>query len=160
MIKWDQVRGEFNKDGSLRDIYVLNTDLDHWQKLLDALHSSPFRVRYFHGGVESQTPVDAAKLFPEPGFCDRLLRIDLLGPVFQSHFFTKKEIEFDLEPNEVNSQSDLDEVFQFMDLIARATGREVILTPENSENAAIFRVRSGNTNVVYCPTCVFDERQI
>jgi len=88
---------------------------------------------------------------PEQGWADQLLSVDLHGPIANTHFFTETEIEFDLDPGEVASQRELDAVLQFMHLLANATGRETILTPENQEDIAIFRVRRNEARVEYMP---------
>ncbi len=151
MLEWNQVSGEFYCDGSWRDIYVLGTGIEHWQRALDALRSSPFRMRYFRAGIECSLPSNAAEAFPEPGWVDRLLSVDLHGPIAHTHFFTETEIEFDLDPGEVGRQSELDTILQFMHMIANATERETILTPENQADIAIFRVRPNDTSVDYTP---------
>ena len=151
MLGWDQVGCEFYQDGSWRDIYVLGTSIEHWQLALDALRSSSFRTRYFRDRVESPLPPTAAEAFPEPGFADRLLSVDLRGPIANAHFFTETEIEFDLDPREVCSQRELDAVLEFMQLLASATGREAILAPENQQHIPIFRVRPNDPNVEHTP---------
>jgi len=151
MLEWDRVRGEFYRDGSWRDIYVLGTSIEHWQRALDALRSSPFQMRYVRAAIECPLPSGAAEAFPEPGWADRLLSVDLHGPIANAHFFTETEIEFDLDPREVGSQRELDSILQFMHLLASATGREAILTPENQEHIVIFRVRPNDSRVEYAP---------
>jgi len=151
MLEWNHVGGEFYRDGSWRDIHVLETGIEHWQRALDALRSSPFRLQYFRGGVECPLPADAADAFPDPDYADRLLSVDLHGPIANTHFFTEKEIEFDLDPKQVSGQRELDSILQFMHLLAAATKREAILTPENAEHIAIFRVRPDDPNVEYTP---------
>ena len=151
MLEWDQVRCEFYQDGSWRDIYVLRTTIEHWQWALDALRSSSFPMGYFRAGVESSLPPSAAEAFPESGRADRLLSVDLHGPIANAHFFTETEIEFDLDPSQVFSQRELDAVLEFMQLLANATGRETILTPENQEHIQVFRVRPNDPNAEYTP---------
>ena len=151
MLEWDQVRGEFDQDGSLRDIYVLWTTMEHWQSALDALRSSSFPMQNFRAGVETPVPSSAAEAFPEPGFADRLLSVDLHGPIANAHFFTETEIEFDLDPSQVVSQRELDAVLEFMQLLASATGRETILTPENDEHIQVSRVRPNDPHVAHTP---------
>lgn len=151
MLEWNQVSGEFYRDGSWRDIYVLGVGIEHWQRALDALRSSPLQMRYFRAGVESVLPSKATEAFGEPGWTDRLLSVDLHGPIANTHFFTETEIEFDLDPGEVGSQRELDSVLQFMHLLADATERETILTPENQRDIAIFRVRPDDVRVEYTP---------
>lgn len=151
MLEWNQVGGEFYRDGSWRDIYVLGTGIEHWQLALNALRSSPFPMRYFRAGVECALPSQAAEAFPEPGCADRLLSVDLHGPIANTHFFTETEIEFDLDPGDVRSQHELNSVLHFLHVLANATERETTLTPENQNDIAIFRVRPHDVRVEYRP---------
>jgi hypothetical protein len=34
---WNKYKKEFEWDGSWRDLYILNTDISHWQPLIDLL---------------------------------------------------------------------------------------------------------------------------
>ena len=151
MLEWDHVRGEFYQDGSWRDIYVLFTTIEHWQSALDALRSSSFPDAVLSERVESPVPASAAEASPESGRADRLLSVDLHGPIANAHFFTETEIEFDVDPSQVFSQRELDAVLEFMQLLASATGREAILTPENQEHIQIFRVRPNDPHVEHTP---------
>ena len=156
-MEWRDVSGEFSWDGSWRDIYVLGTDIGHWQRAIDRLRVSAFQIRYARAGVDCALPVDAAEAFPKPGWADRLLSVDLGGVTANSHFFEATEIEFDLVPSEVKGQRELDSVIQFMHLLADATGREAILTPENMRHIVIFLVRPNEASVEYTPFGGFNE---
>jgi hypothetical protein len=46
-LTWDAIQKEFEFDGSWRDIYVLEATLREWQRMLDALPSAPFDVKFF-----------------------------------------------------------------------------------------------------------------
>ena len=52
----------FHQDGSLRDIYVQNLTVDHWEKFLDFVRSSGFVLRYSRDGEAAQLPASAAAL--------------------------------------------------------------------------------------------------
>ena len=156
-MEWRDVSGEFYCDGSWRDICVLGTEIGHWQRAIDKLRVSTFQVRYARGGVDCALPVDAAEAFPEPGWADRLLSIDLGGVTVNSHFFEQTEIEFDLDPSEVRGQRELDSLVQFMHLLADATGRDAILTPENMTHIVVFRVRPNEACIEYTPFGGFSE---
>ena len=151
MLTWNQVCGEFYCDGSWRDIYVLDTRIEHWQQALDALRRAYPQLAYTRAGMDSLLPTDATEAFPDPGFADCFLKIDLGGPTLNCHFFTDEEIEFDLNPREVENQQDFEKVIQFMRLLANATQRDTIVTPENQNDIIIFRVRPNNQSVEHKP---------
>lgn len=151
MVTWEQVRRAFEWDGALRDIYVRGAGIEHWQRALDALRVSPFPLRYSRSGVECELPTEAAAAFPPPDQCDRLLSVDLGGPIANAHFFTESEIEFDLDPSELRGQPELDAVVDFLRLLADATGLVTILTPEGFRDAPILVVRPNEADVEVMP---------
>ena len=147
MLAWEKVRKEFEFDGSWRDIYIFETTMSDWQRMLNAVRRVPHHVEYFRGGQPTEFPVEAIDAFPLDGECDRLLSVSFAGLLANCHFFSTEEIEFDIDPREVKGQSELDALFGFMRMLADAIGKEVVLTPENFRNAIIFRVRSGTDEV-------------
>ena len=151
MVTWPEAQAEFYRDGSLRDLYVLHTTMDDWQRTLDALRASDLRCQYLRAKRPEPVPRSAVDAFPEAGYADRLLRVDLGGLFANTHFFTDAEIEFDLDPREIHGQDHLDSVLAFMRLLASATEKEAILTPENQPGIVIFRARPGVTAVDHSP---------
>jgi hypothetical protein len=151
MLNWNQLCDEFRWDGSWRDIVVPETNISHWQQALDALRSSSFTLRYLRDGVESSLPFYAAQAFPAPGMADRLFSVNVGGPILNSHFFLETEIEFDLDPREVQSQVELEGIVRFMRLLADATGRDAVLTPENMNHIHVLCVRPNDPRVEHRP---------
>ncbi len=137
-MNWHEVKTEFEWDGSWRDIYVLDADLEAWQKLLDFLRSSQYQLLYTDEGEAVSLPETAAKVFEGRDSFWPCLGVEVGGLLFNCHFFTDEEIEFDLDPREVKGQDTLDVVLAFMRDIGQAVGKRVILTPENFQNIAIF----------------------
>jgi hypothetical protein len=73
------------------------------------------------------------------------------------HFFCANEIEFDLDPREVHGQADLDALLSFMEMIAVATAKPVLMTPENMHDSPFIRVVSPET-AEYIPSLgMFEE---
>jgi hypothetical protein len=142
-LAWETVRVEFAFDGSWRDIYVCESDIATWQRMLDGLRAAGYELGYFRDHQPVELPVDAEQAFPLRGECDRRLGVRFAGVLANCHFFTQEEIEFDIDPREVKGQEQLDAVFEFMRCLAEATGKEAILTPENCPHIVIFRVRPG-----------------
>ncbi|MGS5088007.1 hypothetical protein ACVC7V_16100 [Hydrogenophaga sp. A37] len=73
-----------------------------------------------------------------------LLRIDLGGATANCHFFMASEIELDVDPREVQNADAHDAVLSFVEGMARAIGRPVLLTPENGSHVPYLS---------YEPTC-------
>jgi hypothetical protein len=79
------------------------------------------------------------------------MTIDIEGIFLNCHFFTEEEIEFDLDPGEVNGEEKLEQLFKFMQLIGALLQKEVILTPENMQEIAIFSYKPGTGKIEFMP---------
>ena len=65
------------------------------------------------------------------------LYVPLGHTTLNCHFFTEEEIEFDLDPREMNA-SLLDPLLEFLEMLGSTTGKRIILTVENSPENTIF----------------------
>jgi hypothetical protein len=150
-IAWDAVRDEFAFDASWRDIYVLETDITSWQRMLDGLRAAGYDLVYFRDNQPTELPVQAAQAFPLPDECDRLLLVRFAGVQANCHFFCAKDIEFDIDPREVIGQEQLDALLGFMRCLSQAVGKDAILTLENCPEIVIFCIRPGQSVVEHKP---------
>lgn len=149
--RWDIFKAEFYRDGSLRDIYVLDTQLRDWNAAAKFI-AQRYRLEFTGGWKEATFPTDIGQLFPtSPDSQLTALSFDVEGVRVNCHFFTTDEIEFDVDPAEVNEPSRLDALFAFMKELATAVGKDVILTPENMREIAIFRCRPEGDQVEHIP---------
>jgi hypothetical protein len=148
-MKWQDYKDEFEFDGSWRDIYVFTTDVSDWQRLIDFLRSGVYEYSCTLGGEEATLPSYAREMF-EAGYEFRpLLSVNVGSVVLNCHFFTEEEIEFDLDPREIKGELQAEQVFAFMRRIGRILDKEVILTPENAQNVAIFKFFPGARQIQY-----------
>lgn len=131
-MRYSDLADEFEVDGSLRDIYVLNTSVLDWSLLL-SLTPGLGEFAYFRDGEEASLPTDASLIFEDVDH-SHLLRFNLGGPTINTHFFVEDEIEFDLDPGGVTSQPDLDLVLNFCASIGRKIQRDIRITPENASD--------------------------
>jgi len=149
-VAWNNVAQEFAFDGSWRDIYVFDVDLQAWQRTLDELRRhARYELVYHRGGDVSELPAAAADAFPADGQADRMLSVKFAGVQANCHFFIPEEIEFDIDPREVQGQSQLNALLAFMRLLSDATGKDAVLTPENCPEVVVFRSRPNHAAVEY-----------
>ncbi|MHB0936335.1 MAG: hypothetical protein ACYDCO_17755 [Armatimonadota bacterium] len=143
---WDKCKAMFDVDGTLRDIYILNTTVDDWQKVLDALRACGYSLLPLQDGHAGGLPLDASAIFAlhDQDQLGPSISVEDSGVTFNCHFFTKDEIEFDVDPREITSQTQFEVVLRFMQVISRATGKEAILTPENWQRYVMVRVADDN----------------
>jgi hypothetical protein len=96
---WALCERHFRADGSLRDIYVLNTTLREWSIVLALLSSPPFCGTLTADGEPVAVPSDASELFVEPRSSTYLLSLDVGRVHLACHLFEEERIEFDFVPN-------------------------------------------------------------
>ncbi|WP_145998499.1 hypothetical protein [Caulobacter flavus] len=134
---WIDVAAEFEWDGSWRDIYVLDATLDDWRRTLDALRDLEPPPSFYEAGEPALLPLRPQAIFDRREETSFLLTLTVEGVRFNCHFFDDAEIEFDIDPREVQGQRELDVLRHFMELLARSTGKKAILTHENTKGAII-----------------------
>jgi hypothetical protein len=137
---WESVRSEFAWEGSWRDICVSDVDLLAWQAAADALFREGQRGRFTLDGVEQEIPRDLGGVFAAAGKSQALWAVMVGGVTVVCHFFHETEVEFDLDPREVQGQEQLDAVIGFMGTLAEAIGKPVLMTPENMHEVPFIKV--------------------
>lgn len=133
MIRWETCRRNFEPDGALRDIYVNATGIEDWRALFEVLRRD-YDLEFLVDGVPREIPATIDDIFEMRGAASPILRISAGGICVVCHFFTTDEIEFDIDPREVTSQSALDELFGFLRRVGDTLSRPVILTYEGDEH--------------------------
>jgi hypothetical protein len=146
MLAWNDVKSEFAWEGSWRDISIGDVSLHDWQLVLDALRAEKFPMEFTVAGSRAELPQKVSEMFPRDAHdASRMLSVDRAGVRLNCHFFDENEIEFDLDPREVGGQAQLDAVVAFMKVLACATGRFALMTPENMHEHAFIRVSASGT---------------
>ncbi|MFF2878363.1 hypothetical protein ACFVR2_18790 [Gottfriedia sp. NPDC057991] len=133
----------FFKDGSFRDIYVLNVNLTEWQKCLDWIRTSTMDIVFYKDGeVTVYEETDVAYFLKDYG---KLMAIHINGVQINCHFWSEDQIEFDVEPKEVKSITQAIGVFDFMRNLSKILGKESILTWENMPDWRLVTVKKDGT---------------
>ena len=141
---WNDIKWFFEPDGSLRDIYVQNVTILDWQNLLDFLNLN-YIIKF---GEDDEDKIDinfAIKFLQDStGKMEgKTLRIDLNGINIHCHFFLDDQIEFDIDPREIKSLKDFEQIEMFMVSISQILNTQVTLTEENSPLFPLFKVDVG-----------------
>ena len=142
---WEDIKWIFEPDGSLRDIYVQEVSISDWEKLIDFLNEN-YPLKYGIAGEErSISQIEKQDivryLSDETGemYC-RSTTIDLGGVHANCHFFLSEQIEFDIDPKEINSVGDFEKVLKFMQSISWTLKQQVTLTDENTPEFPLIKV--------------------
>lgn len=123
------VAGLWNRDGSLRDIYVQNTEAVHWDRFDRLLRK--YECTYTFDGMPLPFPGSRSALANREG--SHLLSIPLGGPVINCHFFIEQQLELDISPKEVAGPLDHERILVFVESLAEALELAADITPENWE---------------------------
>lgn len=142
----DVLTNIFYLDGSLRDIYVLDTDKYYWNKFLNHLKSSQLNFKLLVDGIEvndiNLNIDDILKISDEKSV---LLIIDLDGVKIHCYFFCIEEIELDINPREVVNSNTANLVFEFMRNISIKLDKEVFIAPENMSDYRLITIYPNGT---------------
>ena len=135
-LKWKENQWPFLVDGSLKDIYVHDTVIEDWEKVIDFLNQN-YTLRYGNNISDIiSNQIDkkyANKLLQntKENVIGKLVSIDV-GPLkVNCHFFGEDEIEFDMDPREIHRCEGIDELEHFMLQLSNLLNKQVILTEEN-----------------------------
>ena len=137
-LDWKQCQKDFEFDGSWRDIYILDTVSNDWNIFLESLLTSSYETKFWIDGKivkPIKTIQEALKI--RNSACP-LMIINASGLHIACHFFTEEEIEFDIDPREVNDWQDLNKVIDFIIFVGNLLQKKVILTPENTSSAILI----------------------
>jgi hypothetical protein len=142
-MSWQKYEPEFQRDGSLRDVYIMDTDMKDWQSFIDLVQELNIMTEFSRGPAVEEIPSCIKGAFSGQYDETCSLSIFLDNILLRTHFFVESEIELDLDPRDFRSQEDLDKLVAFMGKIAQRVGKPVLLTPENCPESPIFVVQPG-----------------
>ena len=148
---WERCRTDFAWDGSLRDIYVREASIQDWDKLLRSLPSWPYRCALSIGEQSSPLALDAQDLFRPSSRGQSHLVITVGSAAVHCHFFSTDELEFDLDPRQVDGTESFEALIDFMKRLGSLLRKPVVLTPENAPHLAIIEYRPDDDVFTYVP---------
>ena len=130
---WEQLKDAFEFDGSWHDIYVLNTDLATWERVLAWIRDLEARGVARLEREPERLPDTVAEIMLRRAVTGvGMLRVYVDGLQINCHFFGEEEIEFDIDPREVKGPTEARVVLDFMRGLARVAESPVHLTEENA----------------------------
>jgi hypothetical protein len=148
--RWDNVRGEFDRDGSLRDIYVVETTLADWQSFLDWLRRSPYGPVFSSDGAEAILPATADEVFRVVNESCVLMAIHLGEIQVHCHFFVQSEIELDIDPCQIDARQ-FPLLLGFLAGLGDQLDKDVRLTHENDRDRPFLVYDHRIKEMIRCP---------
>lgn len=139
MLTWPDVADHFVADGSWRDIYVLDTTSDDWTTMLRWLRRGNYPIKFSVDNNPEPCPDTADDvLWNQRTQASFMLTVDVPGRP-KCHFFTDEEIEFDLDPKEIQDDAALQRLLALTRDLGRTVSKPVIITPENRPESPLIR---------------------
>ena len=148
MKNWKNIEWIFEKDGALRDIYVQNATILDWEKVVDLLNSE-YKLTF---GVYEDNFTDKIDFgYVKTMFADetgeletKSATIDLSGIVVKCFFFLENQIEFDINPTEIKTESDFNKITDFMKSISSKLKKQITLCGENQPEFPLIKIDTKN----------------
>lgn len=133
---------DFDVDGALRDVCILDASIDDWRNLLEGLALTDWVVQFAWTLAESTDGAipDARSLFDrlesEPEESARLA-VEVGGIWFTCYFFDIDEIEFTFDPDDVDGPKSFAHLEAFLRRLGDSTHRRVVVTMEGTDHRAM-----------------------
>ncbi len=138
---WSDIKHEFETDGSLRDIYVEDIDSAVWNKFIGEVKRSGYKFEFSHGDVEKEFPCDLNAIKSMQQTDPTTLYIWVTDNIqLNCHFFVETEIELDVSPHDIQTESAYIQLVTFLEWLATVTKNEVKLTHEDMQDQVILSV--------------------
>ena len=130
-------------DGSWRDLYILQTNLDDNLKWTNYVNEN-YRIEWFNGLTQTDEQKIDYEVIKEFWNGNRDLcstaKVFIDKIQINNHFFDIEEIENDIDPREINSIEDHEIVLKYMTDLSLLLDKPIILTPENDKEIVLMKV--------------------
>lgn len=143
-MEWTELKDKiYYWDGSWRDIYILNTTRQDWNRWIAYVNKN-YSIDWFNGKTNTDEKKVDFNVIEE--FWNGNLDLCSTAKVFidniqiNAHFFDDTEMENDIDPREFTSIEDHDKLVKYMTDISILLDKEIILTPENEHETALLKV--------------------
>ncbi|WP_067021164.1 hypothetical protein [Marinomonas spartinae] len=141
MKQWSDIKREFKTDGSLRDIYVEDIETAVWDTFIAEVKRSEYKFEFTHGDVEKELPNDLITIKSMQQTNPTTLFLWIAEKIqLNCHFFVETEIELDVSPHDIKTESSYNQLISFLEWLATVTKGEVKLTHEGMQEQVILSV--------------------
>jgi hypothetical protein len=137
---WSEVKDRFDFDGSLRDVYVPGTTRNDWERFVGFIAQPSFSASMTRDEKQLEVGLPEDFFDYDGGASYPLMKFVVAGIDCVCHFFAEVEIEFDIDPVQMKSETQFSEFVSFLEDIAGLLHKDVVLTDENVQSSVIVRV--------------------
>ncbi|MFD2248411.1 hypothetical protein [Pontibacter ruber] len=146
MKDWKSIKEElYYEDGSLRDIYVFDTNKEDW-KSWSSLVNEQYEVEFYNGRIrKTEEIIDIKEVYkfwknPDEFTDSNHATIKLGNVIVKCYFFIESEIENDIDPKEVKTERDHLAVIEYLQAVATKLHKNVVMTPEMTEEHILLKI--------------------
>lgn len=130
-------------DGSLRDVYVLDTTADELNSFLNYVQPMIKRGNFVAAEEIADLPNTYTEIIDRWRDWSKTVSIPVGSGVVNCHFFDDSELELDFSPNDYCNETDWIRLDAFLQGLANAMRREVLVTAENSQDLIYIKYQPG-----------------
>lgn len=145
-MNWAALKNKiYFEDGSLRDIYVYQTTIEDWRKWV-ALVNERYTVEFYDAKTDVtkyQIDFNTIEQFWSEDREVITATIKLGVVQIKCYFFTDSEIENDIDPREVKSLHDHNNLVNYLRDISDCLGKDIFVTGENSKDWVLLNMKDG-----------------
>jgi hypothetical protein len=138
-MKFAEAKKHLYQDGSLRDVYVLATTERELEAFYDYVRPMIAEGDFYLDGESSPLPATYLEAMMRGRDAAVTLSILVGDGVVNCHFFDDSELELDFRPNDYQTDESWDALSSFLQGLADAMQREVIVTAENTQECVHIR---------------------
>ena len=138
-MKFAEAKEHLYQDGSLRDVYVLAATDRELGAFLDYVRPMIGDCDFQLDGEPSPLPETYREAMMRGREAAATLSIPVGDAVVNCHFFDDSELELDFRPNDYHTEESWDTLSSFLQGLADAMQREVIVTAENTQELVHIR---------------------
>lgn len=147
---WANCRADFAFDGALVDLLVPGTGPSEWDAFWAALRAGPFALEAFRDGEPMPLPESAAWALAERDVASVMVSVAAGVVAVHCHFFGG-DLELDIDPRQVVTESAFESVLAVMRLVASATRLPAFAVTEGGRPANAFLRVSPEGRAAYLP---------
>lgn len=147
LVRWKDIRRDFEADGACRDIVIEDPTEEVWEAAYRFMLKQPGAV-YLYDLEPRPAPQTTADIFGAGEGHRSLLTGNPSGIEIRMFFFSEREIEFTVWPQDVTNETRLDALLTFMQSLSKASGGRVDLYHENDRSNPILSCHFGGQMLV------------
>lgn len=123
--------------GGLIELCVPGVQYRDWCAVVDALVRDRYRMTLSTAGEPVPVRTPPEKEFTDGERVDHLLKVRVGRQRWTTQFYSASLIDFQGDPEELRTTSDLDDLREFGRLLHRSTGRRTVLVPETLDPESV-----------------------